>query len=83
MENNTQILFVMTGYLLLLILWGLYQCRKVKTTSDYAIAGMLFTIIWISTGMEEVITSRVMTFLVAGAVAVIATYALPEKKSAL
>ncbi|HMA76390.1 MAG TPA: hypothetical protein VKO43_03675, partial [Candidatus Krumholzibacteriaceae bacterium] len=40
MESNTQqILFVMIGYLLLLILWGLYQGRKVKTSSDYAIAG--------------------------------------------
>ncbi len=39
MGNETQILIVMAGYLLLLILWGLYQGRKVKTDSDYAIAG--------------------------------------------
>ncbi len=39
MENNTQILLVMLGYMTLLILWGLYQGRKVKTNSDYAIAG--------------------------------------------
>lgn len=39
MEHQTQILFVMIGYLLLLILWGMYQGRKVKTGSDYAIAG--------------------------------------------
>ena len=36
MEHQTQILFVMIGYLALLILWGLYQGRKVKTDSDYA-----------------------------------------------
>lgn len=39
MENQTQILLVMFGYMTLLILWGLYQGRKVKTGSDYAIAG--------------------------------------------
>ena len=39
MEHQTQILLVMIGYLTLLVLWGLYQGRKVKTSSDYAIAG--------------------------------------------
>jgi len=39
MENQTQILIVMISYLTLLILWGLYQGRKVKTGSDYSIAG--------------------------------------------
>ncbi len=39
MEYQTQILLVMFGYLTLLILWGLYQGRKVKTDADYAIAG--------------------------------------------
>ncbi|MCF8343388.1 MAG: sodium/proline symporter [Bacteroidales bacterium] len=39
MDTQTQILIVMIAYLSLLILWGLYQGRKVKTDSDYAIAG--------------------------------------------
>ncbi|MDZ7743951.1 MAG: sodium/proline symporter [Bacteroidota bacterium] len=39
MEARTQILIVMIAYLSLLILWGLYQGRKVKTDADYAIAG--------------------------------------------
>ncbi len=39
MEYQTQILFVMLSYLTLLVLWGLYQGRKVKTDADYAIAG--------------------------------------------
>ena len=39
MEHQTQILVVMICYLGLLILWGLYQGRKVKTGSDYSIAG--------------------------------------------
>jgi len=39
MEHQTQILVVMIIYLTPLILWGLYQGRKVKTDSDYSIAG--------------------------------------------
>lgn len=39
MEQQTQILFVVIGYLSLLILWGLYQGRKVKNSCDYSIAG--------------------------------------------
>jgi sodium/proline symporter len=39
MQDQAQILAVMIAYLSLLILWGLYQGRKVKTDSDYAIAG--------------------------------------------
>ncbi len=39
MDQQTQILIVMAGYMTMLILWGLYQGRKVKNDSDYAIAG--------------------------------------------
>lgn len=39
MEYQTQLLVVMISYMTLLILWGLYQGRKVKTNADYAIAG--------------------------------------------
>ncbi len=39
MEHSAQILIVMVGYLTLLVLWGLYQGRKVKTDADFAIAG--------------------------------------------
>jgi len=39
MENQLQILIVMIIYMGLLISWGLYQGRKVKTSRDYAIAG--------------------------------------------
>jgi len=39
MGNQVQILIVMIIYMGLLISWGLYQGRKVKTSSDYAIAG--------------------------------------------
>src|SRR6056297_1882994 len=39
MEYNVQLLVVMITYISLLILWGVYQGRKVKTSSDFAIAG--------------------------------------------
>ena len=39
MENKIQIITVMGVYITLLIAWGLYQGRKVKTGTDYSIAG--------------------------------------------
>ena len=39
MDNQLQLLIVMISYMSLLILWGLYQGRKVKSSEDYAIAG--------------------------------------------
>jgi len=39
MENKTIILIVMSVYMVLLLLWGIYQGRKVKTGKDFAIAG--------------------------------------------
>lgn len=37
--ETTQLLIVMISYITLLMLWGIYQGRKVKSTSDYSIAG--------------------------------------------
>ncbi|HPR58383.1 MAG TPA: sodium/proline symporter [Bacteroidales bacterium] len=37
--DTAQLLIVMISYLVLLILWGVYQGRKVKSTSDYSIGG--------------------------------------------
>jgi Na+/proline symporter len=39
MANQMQMLLVVFGYFVFLILWGLYQGRKVKNNCDYAIAG--------------------------------------------
>lgn len=39
MEHQTQLLVVTITYLSLLILWGLYKGRKVKNSTDFAIAG--------------------------------------------
>ncbi len=43
------------------------------------ISGMLFTIIWISTGMEEIITSRILTFFFALIIAVASTFIFKPK----
>lgn len=47
------------------------------------VTGMLFTVLWISTGLDKAITARVMTFVVAGAAAVLATLLVPSKKAAV
>lgn len=39
MEQQIQLLIVMIAYVTLLIIWGMYQGRKVKSDSDYSIAG--------------------------------------------
>ncbi|MBN1163097.1 MAG: sodium/proline symporter [Candidatus Krumholzibacteriota bacterium] len=57
--------------ILLTLFWKRYHGRAVLLTM---IAGLLFTIIWMVTGMEERISARVMTFVVSGVVAVLATF---------
>ncbi len=39
METQSQLLLVMLVYVILLVLWGVYQGRKVRTGSDFSIAG--------------------------------------------
>ncbi|MCD6366408.1 MAG: sodium/proline symporter, partial [Bacteroidales bacterium] len=39
METQSQLIIVMAIYLVLLVLWGIYQGRKVKSEKDFAIAG--------------------------------------------
>jgi sodium/proline symporter len=56
--------------ILLSLFWKKYHGRAVIAT---IISGVAFTIIWISTGMEQHITSRMLTFFVAGFVAVATT----------
>lgn len=43
------------------------------------ITGLSFTIIWISTGMEAIITARIMTFIVAGIIAIATSYLVPRR----
>lgn len=43
------------------------------------VTGMLFTIVWITTGMDKIVTVRLMTFIVAAIVAVAGSYIFPRK----
>jgi sodium/proline symporter len=43
------------------------------------IAGLAFTIFWISTGLDEIITARIMTFIVAGLIAVSTTFIIKKR----
>ncbi|MCR4440123.1 MAG: sodium/proline symporter [bacterium] len=46
------------------------------------VAGLVFTVVWVRTGMEELITSRVMTFAVAATVAATASLLVPPATAA-
>ncbi|MCX7863218.1 MAG: sodium/proline symporter [Bacteroidales bacterium] len=43
--------------------------------------GISFTIVWISTGMEELFTSRILTFLVAGITAILTTIIIKSNET--
>lgn len=57
------------------LFWKKFHGRAALIT---VISGMLFTIIWISSGMEEEITSRILTFFVAGFIAIVTTLFIPN-----
>ena len=63
--------------ILLTLFWKKYHGWAVLVS---IFAGMTFTIVWISTGMEEEITSRIMTFVVTLLAAVLSTYFIPSGK---
>jgi len=85
--SPSRVIYTLVGYvwagiggtfsviILLTLFWKKFHGKAVLIT---IITGLLFTILWISTGMEEVITSRFLTFVVAGTTAIIATYVLPD-----
>lgn len=57
--------------------------RKYSSTGLIAtiISGFIFTIIWISTGLDEVITSRFSTFFVAAIVGIVFSFLFPDQKT--
>lgn len=63
--------------ILLSLYWKKYNGKAVIVT---ILTGLIFTILWISTGMDKIITSRILTFFVAGTAAVISTYIFNNKK---
>jgi len=63
--------------ILLGLFWKRYHGIPVVIT---IISGMTFTIVWISSGMDQVFTSRVLTFFIAGIIAILSTLLIPKKK---
>ncbi|ASJ07841.1 sodium:proline symporter [Thermococcus siculi] len=64
---------------ILTLFWKKFHGRAVPPT---IVTGLLFTIFWISSGLEEIVSARLMTFIVTAIVAVLATYALKPKGKA-
>jgi sodium/proline symporter len=79
----SQLIYTLVGYvwagiggtfsvvILLTLFWKRFHGRAVVVT---IITGMIFTIVWISSGLEAMITARVMTFVFAFITAVISTF---------
>lgn len=66
--------------ILFTLFWKRYHGRAVIAT---IISGLLFTIAWSVSGMNARLTSRLLTFFVAGAVAVITTFVFPKKAASV
>ena len=62
---------------LLTLFWKRYHGKAVLVT---IITGLAFTIIWINSGMEQVISSRILTFFVALTVGILSSYIIPNKR---
>jgi len=62
--------------ILLTLFWKRYHGIAALLT---IISGLIFTIIWISSGMDKIITSRLLTFIVALLVSVLSTYLIKPK----
>jgi sodium/proline symporter len=90
--TSSALIFTLVGYvwagiggtfsivILLSLFWKPYHGRAVLIT---IIFGLFFTIFWISSGLDKVISSKLMTFILTFIVAVIATYIIPHKKHCL
>ncbi|OPX34531.1 hypothetical protein B1H10_03500 [candidate division KSB1 bacterium 4484_188] len=87
--SPTKLIFTLVGYvwagiggtfsvvILLTLFWKKFHGKAALIT---IVTGMAFTIFWISSGLDEkIITARVMTFVVAGIVAVLSTLLLKKK----
>lgn len=63
--------------IILTLFWKRYHGTAALLT---IISGLIFTIIWIGTGMDKIITSRLLTFIVALVVAVVSTFVFKKKQ---
>lgn len=63
--------------IMLTLFWKKYHGKAVLLT---IITGLFFTIFWIQSGLDEIISARFVTFVVALFVAICSTYLIPDKK---
>ena len=64
--------------IMLTLFWKRYHGRAVILT---ILTGLTFTIIWRATGLEQVLSARFLTFIIALTVAVGGTYLIPPNKA--
>jgi len=86
----SRLIYTMVGYvwagiggtfsivILFTLFWKRYHGRAVIAT---IVSGLLFTVLWSVSGMNAKLTSRLLTFFVAGIVAIVTTYIIPKKSS--
>lgn len=63
--------------ILLTLFWKRFHGRAALFT---IIGGMIFTVIWISSGLEEYISTRFLTFIVAMIIAILSTWLIKKKE---
>lgn len=63
--------------ILLTLFWKPFHGRAAITAM---ILGLVFTIVWISSGMDKVVTAKLVNFFFTLIVAVLSTYLIPSKK---
>ncbi len=66
--------------ILLTLFWKRFHGNAVVITIIY---GITFTIIWINTGMDQVLTSRITTFVTTLIIAILATLIFQKKKNGI
>lgn len=92
MKEGGTLIFTMVGYvwagiggpfsiiILLTLFWRRFHGRATVIT---LISGLLFTIIWISSGMDKEISVRIMTFIFSLLVAVLSTFLIKKKQAVI
>ena len=63
--------------IMLTLFWKRYHGRAVILT---ILTGLLFTLIWRITGMEQILSARFLTFFIALLAAILGTYLIPKKE---
>src|SRR5699024_1166993 len=64
--------------ILMTFFWKRYSSSGLIAT---IISGFVFTVFWISSGLDEVMTSRFTTFFVAAIFGVVFSYLFPDKET--